>query len=241
MKQPSKSCCRRTGYKLECGEEEWRGGEETEGFCMVAKLADVELWGVEGWAGKDSETALCSWESPMEKFLWHFVLRGGQFQRGWNHSAGIWVRRVMLQSIPQVWAGLKPGSNLCSPIPIFHTAQTPWEWMDWHKAPLLKCRCLKAPKISLTSSGLLEPIKTVPWFDAPRFGWCTDINAFIGQLQFALYSLKPRDGCCDPLRRTGAVKFPWRGLVIASCNSPLLLLWMLPRSRLYPAVNQGRL
>lgn len=149
MKQPSKSCCRRTGYKLECGEEEWRGGEETEGFCMVAKLADVELWGAEGWAGKDSETALCSWESPMEKFLWHFVLRGGQFQRGWNHSAGIWVRRVMLQSIPQVWAGLKPGSNLCSPIPIFHTAQTPREWMDWHKAPLLKCRCLKAPKISL--------------------------------------------------------------------------------------------
>lgn len=56
---------------------------------------------------------------------------------------------------PQVWAGLKPGSNLCSPIPIFHTAQTPWEWMDWHKAPLLKCRCLKAPKISLTSSGFV--------------------------------------------------------------------------------------
>lgn len=46
-------------------------------MAWVAKLGDC---GALGWAWKDSESTLCHLEYPMEKFLWHFVLRDGKFQ-----------------------------------------------------------------------------------------------------------------------------------------------------------------
>lgn len=84
--------------------------------------------------------------------------------------------------------------------------------MNWHEVPLLKCTCLKAPKIPLNQfSALLDPIKTALRFGAvvlhaEDFVWWMNINAVIGQLQFAFYSSKPRAGCWDPLRMAGTVK-----------------------------------
>lgn len=141
VKQPSKSSCRRTGYKLECGEEGWRGDQKYSVLALVAKLADCGTLGCRrvGWKGLRTHL-----EYPMEKFLWHFVLRGGRFQgaRAENTSAGTWMRgMVPMEHPPRVCVVLKPVWNL---IPIFHTARNPRDWMGWHEVPLLKCTCLKA-------------------------------------------------------------------------------------------------
>lgn len=96
--------------------------------------------------------------------------------------------------------------------------------MDLHEVILVKCKCLKslvgvcmqtylASKIILKqSSVLLHPVKLIAvtfcatGLRAENFRWPnTNVhshvfrNAFIGQLQFALSSLKSVDGCYDPL------------------------------------------
>lgn len=169
----------------------------------------VELWGVEGWDGRTQNPLCAAWNIP------------------WRSSSGTLCWEVANSRVPgleplsrnwdewddacgastEVCVGLKPQT------PIFHTPPTPRGWMDWHKVPLLKCPCLKAPKISLNQfRALLAPIKPVVLtfgavtFRAEDFGWRVNVNAVTGRLQFALYSSKPRDGCWYPQRTTGTVK-----------------------------------
>lgn len=99
--------------------------------------------------------------------------------------------------------------------------------MDFHGVILVRRTCLKAlvgvrmqtqqaSKIILKQfSCLLQPIKLIAMmfcatglyaenFRWPKMNVCSrDFrNAFIGQLQFSLSSLKSVDGCYDPLRMT---------------------------------------
>lgn len=92
------------------GKKNEEGERRQKGFILALwpNWLVVELWGVKVWAGKDSETALCHWKCPMEKFLWHFVWRGGQLQsaRAEALSRNLGEGDDAYGASPRVWAGL---------------------------------------------------------------------------------------------------------------------------------------
>lgn len=118
----------------------------------------MELWGVEGWAGKDSEL---TWNTP-----W----RGGQFQdaRAENTSARTWMRGIIPKEHPP--KGLCGVKTCLESDPNFSRRLKSTGVDGLTRSPVAEVHMSEsslAPKLTLQQfSALLEAIKPVVAFGA---------------------------------------------------------------------------
>lgn len=133
MKQP-KSCCRRIGSKLGYREEEWRGGEEREGFCIGFGGKTFFVLAFCGWfwnsgvykggLGRTQKPPCATWNIPWRSspgtLCWEVANSRVPGLKPLSRNLG--EGDDAYRASPRVCVWLEPVRDLWGLIPIFHTA-----------------------------------------------------------------------------------------------------------------------